>query len=667
VRHHAARTLCALAAVFALALVAAWPPDRNAAAATLRWRADNRAAERTVVLAGAMSEDETVQLTAALAASGNKGPVLFHSPQTVELARAHLQSTNAEQVIAVGNIDCAGGYKLPVAARLETVAAAQEALFEAPTRAVVAPAGDRRLVLHAACLAGALQAPLLLTDDKTAPDVKKRLAAWKVAEIHVVGGTAKLLGKTGAKVTKLPDEDAVVAAYVKQLVQVGPVRTIVLANPDDLKDGYGRMSTLAPWLALQKRAALVLTNSTGENAEEAVAAALKRKGLERADTLLIAGNLKAIPMKKRPNPVKDGRDRDIEMEPMTPDDDQPCSFATGRLFHEDRGVLSLMLARQRHLEFVKQPKALIVSNPGGGLPLLETFSRNTTNEFKNAGYDTTAYFGNEASKEAVKRGLPDANVFLWEGHHSTLVSSYGIPQWKEPLQPSLVFLQSCLALTESKAHPFLQRGAVAVIGSSTRTYSGSGGAFSLAFFDTLLYEDATLGGSLRQAKNFMLAFAQLKQRRFGEQSKLGGANVRSAWAFTLWGDPTVKMPRPTSPEGAVAPVKHVVQGNTITLMLPDDTHDKVESAKYHATVPANARLAGLVRKEEMADRHQLVPFVFAEVQLPKAVAGKTPHLKTKLPETHWVFCYDERCQRGYLLVTPRAKDQGELRFQVAWE
>src|SRR5207253_7937991 len=264
------------------------------------------------------------------------------------------------------------------------------------------------------------------------------------------------------------------------------------------------------------------------------------------------------------------------------------------------------------------------------------------------------YFGRDANKEDVKRRLPESHIFLWEGHHSTLVSSYGVHQWQEPLQPSLIFLQSCLALAEPKAHPSLQRGAVAVIGSSTRTYSGSGGAFSLAFFDTLLYEDQTLGGSLRQAKNFMLAFAQLKQRRFGNQSKLGGANIRSAWAFTLWGDPTVRMPRPTPPENAVPAVRHVVKGNTIIVQLPDDTHDKIETPKYEATVPANARLAGLVRKQEMADQHRLVPFVFAEVELPKAPPGKTPTVRTRMPETHWVFCYDQRCQRGYLLLTPRA-------------
>ena len=93
----------------------------------------------------------------------------------------------------------------------------------------------------------------------------------------------------------------------------------------------------------------------------------------------------------------------------------------------------------------------------------------------------------------------------------------------------------------------MQRGAVAVVGSSTRTYSGTGGAFSLAFFDATLYDDQSLGGSLRQAKNFLLAWSLLKQKRLGESAKLAGANVRSAWAFTLWGDPTLKLPKPDLP------------------------------------------------------------------------------------------------------------------------
>ena len=36
-------------------------------------------------------------------------------------------------------------------------------------------------------------------------------------------------------------------------------------------------------------------------------------------------------------------------------------------------------------------------------------------------------------------------------------------------------------------------------------------------------------------------------KRLGVAAKLGGASQRSAWAFTLWGDPTVKLPAPRPP------------------------------------------------------------------------------------------------------------------------
>src|SRR5262249_13386240 len=126
------------------------------------------------------------------------------------------------------------------------------------------------------------------------------------------------------------------------------------------------------------------------------------------------------------------------------------------------------------------------------------------------------------------RLLPEQSIFLCEGHCSTLFRDYHMHEWSEPLQPSLIFLQSCLALTEPRAQPFLERGAIGVIGSSSRTYSGSGGAFALAFFDALAYDRQSIGGALRHAKNFMLAFALLKEKRLEEGSKLSGANVRAA-------------------------------------------------------------------------------------------------------------------------------------------
>jgi hypothetical protein len=82
---------------------------------------------------------------------------------------------------------------------------------------------------------------------------------------------------------------------------------------------------------------------------------------------------------------------------------------------------------------------------------------------------------------------------------------------------------------------------------------------------------------------------------------------------------------------------------------------------------ANARLAGLLTREEEAEAHRLVPLVFAEVHLPAAPAGKMPQLHSALPASRWVFCYDARRRCGYLLAMPRAVDSDELRFRVVWQ
>jgi hypothetical protein len=240
-------------------------------------------------------------------------------------------------------------------------------------------------------------------------------------------------------------------------------------------------------------------------------------------------------------------------------------------------------------------------------------------------------------------------------------------EWTEPIRPLLVFLQSCLALADGKAQPFLQRGAVAVIGTSTRTYSATGGACSLAFFDAILYDHESVGGSLRQAKNFLLAYSLLKEKRLGKGAKLTGANLRSSWAFSLWGDPTLNFPCPELPGDTLPSVHQTLQGHTIVIRLPDARYRKAISNQYQAEMSPNGRLAGLITLDEDEENvKHLVPFIFAEIQLPKAPAAKTPRLRSRLPESRWVFNWDPRRKCGYLMFMPRVKDQGELLFNFDW-
>ena len=103
---------------------------------------------------------------------------------------------------------------------------------------------------------------------------------------------------------------------------------------------------------------------------------------------------------------------------------------------------------------------MVVSNTGGSLPLLETFSRNTVRELRNCGCETTAVFGKDADGVKLRQQLRHHDIFCINHVAITLIIDWKFPEWDEPLPPSLVFLQSCLALKEEKvrgcsamAHP----------------------------------------------------------------------------------------------------------------------------------------------------------------------------------------------------------------------
>jgi hypothetical protein len=639
---------------------------------------DRETSNTDVFLFGDMPEDDLISLSATIAAGRPTGVLLFDSPACTAANRSFLKACRANHVCAVGHF---GAGVADLQRRLDIRATRSprwenrqpiglwKVFFPRASRAVVCPAKSRQLLLQAAALAGTMRVPLWVhrgsSDDASA--LKRQLADWQTSTVYAVGSARDVCREAGAAhVIHLANEAAVAACCLKHLRSHGPVKNIVVANPADSRKGLAGMACLAPWVAVQRRAALLLTNFAGDDVGRLVDAASSRPDLARADTLILIGDLDAIPLERRANPVP-GKDAFIEMEPLTPVESEPFTFATGRLFHEDKGVVALMLARARLLTQDDSPrKALVISNPTGGLPLLETFSKNTARELMNRGYQTTAFVGEEADRDQLRRLLPEQDVFLWEGHFATMVKEYRLQEWTEPLRPSLVFLQSCLALTESKAHPFLERGALGVLGTSTRTYSGSGGACSLAFFDALLYERQSVGGALRQAKNFLIAYSQLKEKRLGADARLSGANVRSAWAFSLWGDPTLTLPAPRTPDDALPCVRHHVHGNTITVSMPDGTYDKAINARYKAKMLPNERLAGLLTREMDDGKQELIPFVFVEVRLPNAPPGTAPHLQGRIPSSHWVFNWDARRSCGYLLIAPRKKDRDEMRFHVEW-
>jgi hypothetical protein len=650
-------------------LVAAWTAlafGLPAAPAPVARPAEAPASSRIAYLLHGLDDEEVVAATAAVAAADPGAVVLLDSEASTAAVAAFLTAYRPGRVVpVVDSPDVIHGLE----ERLGCKIAAPGAPPPQTDAAVVCPAAPRRLLLQAACLAGAARARLCVLRGGDEPG---RLAACLtdggVKRAYLVGDAPDAAAPAGdCRVTRLADEDAVIDAYLRRLGEDGPVETLVVANPDDACDGCAALSSLAPWVALQKRAALVLTDDDGTDAAARVEAAVRRGPLRDAESVILLGDLGYLPTEKRPNPLPGGKDAVIEMEPLTPAGDAPFSFAVGRLFHDDPAVVLLILARERLLAGRRgKRKALVASNPGGSLALLEAFSRNTAFELGNSGYETTALFGKDIDPVDLRERMTESDVFLWEGHHNALMRDYRFPEWDEPLPPALVFVQSCLALKGEKVGPLLRRGAVGVVGASTRTYSGSGGACSLAFFDALLYDGRTVGGSLRQAKNFLLCYALLKQKMLGEEAPRAGANRRSAWAFSLWGDPTLTLPRPDPPAGALPPVRCAADGDRITLTAPEESHPRVDTGKYQVEMPPNARLAGLIRRGDGDEPSALVPFLFAEVRLDGGRPGQVPVLHGRLPASHWVFLWDDRRRTGYLLVAPRARDERAVRFRVEW-
>jgi hypothetical protein len=599
-------------------------------------------AARTVVLASGLTPEQSLVVSSWMAAAEHPGVLLLDTDGARAANRRFIDELRPAAVVTIDGAS-------------ESL---RRALFRDARQIVVANTKSRRLLLQAACLAAARRAPLFIWHGPEDAELWRRWADDTAADVVLVGVRPAELPTDAPRFQHLSDEVAVQADVVKTLAERHAIETLVVANPADRG-----LAELAPWVTSRAGAALVLTNDRGDDAGAAVRRALDDPALRHVENLLLLARPGAITTERRPNPVA-GKDAFIETEPFTPTGDEPFTLATGRVFHADPGMVAVILARRRLLPPAGSPRtALIASNPGNSLPMLETFSRVSSHELANRGYQTTALLSDNLSARQLRGRLPDADVFLWEGHHNTLINDWGFVGWDEPLRPSVMVLQSCLALTEPKVAPLFDRGAIAVIGSPNRVYSATGGAFSLAYLDALLYEGQSLGGALRNAKNFLLAYGRLKDKRLGSQAKLVGANIRSAWSFTLWGDPSVRLPDPPTPASAADNVRCRVRGDLITLTVPPLAGAE-ESGRYRVPYRPNERLAGLVRPA--ADDKKLVPFVFAEVKLPNGTPGATPRLESKLPESSWTFVWDARRATGYVLALPR-DGAGELRFRVRWD
>ena len=243
----------------------------SASAVWLRAAPEPAASQRTVYLIGeGVAEADIVAVSAALAGGGKPGVLLLDSPRAEAVVKPFLARYRPDRVVAVGNfpggidaVEQRWGVSRAVVSGIDPEPADYaRSLAGGTERVVVCPAAPAGLLLQAACLAGALPAPLFVVRGaERPPELEAFVTKHKPTEIIAVGAAAAACrGLPG--VTALADEAAAARAHRRRLREAGPISALVLANPADA----ARLSALAPWVALSHRAALVLTDPTGADA-----------------------------------------------------------------------------------------------------------------------------------------------------------------------------------------------------------------------------------------------------------------------------------------------------------------------------------------------------------------------------------------------------------------
>ncbi len=360
-----------------------------------------------------------------------------------------------------------------------------------------------------------------------------------------------------------------------------------------------------------------------------------------------------------------------------------------------------------------------------GLPLSETMARLSAEEFKNTGLTINAFYGDSVSSDEAAESALRANLVIYHGHTGhedflpeSLDTSMGdtdsidgqhpreqqhqeidgyypdqhdipspeithepyehAPARQEIVKPSpekageippeqleglpLVILQSCSSLGErflDRIHPF---GGAAKIGTVSAMHSASGTAIIKTLTDSVLYNDATLGESLRNARIYFFLMQKLKYSRdHTEQPK----TQRAALSFQLWGDPELKVfpHAPDKPRQEPAEIEFTDSGS---LRLSIDAVDeiKIETDDYFADFYPKAQVAGIVKRTGEDEPRRVAPIHFLQKELPSTRETKSSgRLEVKNVDSAEAFySIDRMHDQLYVLFYPEKRYHTEEEY-----
>jgi hypothetical protein len=251
-----------------------------------------------------------------------------------------------------------------------------------------------------------------------------------------------------------------------------------------------------------------------------------------------------------------------------------------------------------------------------------------------------------------------------EAPHSALrpSSSRSYLHWNKRNEPlflleglPLVFFQSCFSLESYSATQAFQAGAIAFIASMTPVHSASGSSFMKSMCDSLIYDkEITIGEAFRNARNYFLALAHLKEKRGHQET---ATVYRTALTFRLWGDPELRLF--SSSSLSVQKTAISAQWKTssrLQILLPEEFLPFVETSHYTAQLYPRSQTAGMVKKnKEAQEQRQVLPLYFFKLPLPSPSFSAEDVHSTKKESIRSVFLRDPWGEELYVLYFPQKR------------
>ncbi|MGD0900277.1 MAG: hypothetical protein ABR915_20795, partial [Thermoguttaceae bacterium] len=307
------------------------------------------------------------------------------------------------------------------------------------SEAVVAPADDPEALILGSALAAGRAVPLVIRSPaETASAVAGVLEGLGVRRAWIaVGDPARTPAWAGSR--EFRAEVLGPAELQHELVatlSAQAVRNVVVARSPDALSGAGKTAWLAPVLSAARGSPVVLArDAAAAVAEAGVEELIRREGI-RPRTVTVLADYASIalrtleieidPAARPPTPAgatPAPSHYTVKTEPFMPADlQQVVPMGVGRLPLESAADTSVLFARglaRERLLADRRPRLLMVANAGSmnkPLPLCETVSRITAEEFKNSGVRVDEFYGKLADSPEIMTLAKTAQVIIYEGH-----------------------------------------------------------------------------------------------------------------------------------------------------------------------------------------------------------------------------------------------------------